>query len=35
MNIAQNEEKQLYIRVTKNVSSHNFKVRDFQLVINE
>lgn len=35
IDVAQSEEKQLYVKITKNVDNHNFKVRDFQLVINE
>jgi hypothetical protein len=35
IDLMQNEEKNIYIRITKNVDNHNFKVRDFQLVINQ
>lgn len=34
LDIAQNEEKSLYVKITKNVDSHDFKIRDFQVVIN-
>ena len=33
--IAQNEEKNIQVRITKNANNHSFSVRDFQLVINE
>jgi len=35
IDIYQNEEKNIYVKVTKNVNNHNFSVRDFQLIINE
>lgn len=35
INIAQNEEKNIYVKITKNADNHNFSVRDFQLIINE
>lgn len=35
LDIAQNEEKQIYVNITKNADNHNFKVRNFQLVIDE
>ncbi|BCZ46924.1 hypothetical protein psyc5s11_29910 [Clostridium gelidum] len=35
LNILQNEEKTLLIKIVKNADNHNFQVRDFQLMINE
>jgi hypothetical protein len=35
IDIVQNEEKNIYVKVTKNANNHNFSVRDFQLIINE
>ncbi|MBC2580006.1 hypothetical protein [Clostridium sp. DJ247] len=33
--IAQGEERNIYVKITKNADNHNFAVRDFQLVINQ
>lgn len=35
LDFALNEEKQIYVKIIKNVDNHNFGVRDFQLLINE
>lgn len=34
-NFLANEEKTIYVKITKNAENHNFCVRDFQLVINQ
>lgn len=35
ISVKQNENKDIYVKITKNIENHNFNVRDFQLVINE
>lgn len=34
LNFELNEEKQIYVQIIKNADNHNFKVRDFQIIIN-
>lgn len=34
-NIASQEEKNIFVKIVKNVENHNFNVRDFQLLIQE
>lgn len=35
IDMAIDEEKLIYVKIIKNVDNHNFKVRDFQILINE
>ncbi|MBV4417287.1 hypothetical protein [Clostridium tyrobutyricum] len=35
LNLAQEQSKDIFVKITKNADNHNFSVRDFQLVISE
>lgn len=35
LDLAQEQSKDIFVKITKNADNHNFSVRDFQLVINE